>query len=315
MFRRLPIRCRAFTLIELLVSISIIGVLLSILIPSLSRARALAKSTVCLTRMRTFGQGMILYANVNGDIMPPARMPKVDKDRWRIRIEGGMKYRPTFLAMMAHQVGLQPFQEPLASRDMIDRFGQPGDRQNYDQPAYLCPEVPDWVDERNGAYGYNYQFLGNARLLDDNNITSYKNWATPMSRVKAPAECVAIGDAMGTAASFLPFERTPYEDNEWGLRKTGRTLTAFGNEGFNLDPPRVDELRGEMAGFGGDHAVRTAVHMRHADKGNVLWVDGHASSETLESLGYELAEDGHITFDGNNRLFNIRHVDEAWVEE
>ncbi len=315
MFQRILKPVRAFTLIELLVAIAIIGVLISILIPSLSRARALAKSTVCLTRMRTFGQGMILYVNVNNDILPPARMPKVDKDRWRIRIEGGVKYRPTFLAMMAHEVGLQPFVEPLASRDLIDKFGQPGDRQNYDQPAYLCPEEIEWTDERNGAYGYNYQFLGNARLLDDDNVTSYKNWANPISRVKAPSECVAIGDAMGTAASFRPFERTPYEDNDWGLRKTGRTLTALGNEGFNLDPPRVDEVNGEMAGFGGDHAVRTAVHMRHAGRGNVLWVDGHASSETLLSLGYEVAEDGHITFDGDNRFFNINHVDEAWVEE
>jgi prepilin-type N-terminal cleavage/methylation domain-containing protein/prepilin-type processing-associated H-X9-DG protein len=315
MFQRFPNSARGFTLIEVLVTIAIIGVLVSILIPSLSKARALAKSTICLTRLRTFGQGMILYANVNGDIMPPARMPKVDKDRWRIRIEGGMKYRPTFLAMMAHQVGLQPFEEPLASRDLIDKFHQPGDRQNYDQPAYLCPEVPEWVDERNGAYGYNYQFLGNARLLDRSRVTSYKNWANPISRVKAPSECVAIGDAMGTAASFRPFERTLYEDNEPGRRKTGRTLTAFGNEGFNLDPPRVDAQRGEMAGFGGNYAVRTAVHMRHANRGNVLWVDGHASSETLGSLGYEMAEDGHITFDGDNRLFNINHVDEAWVEE
>jgi len=306
---------RAFTLIEVLVSIAIMGVLISILVPSLSRGRALAKSTVCLTRMRTFGQGMILYANVNGDIMVPARMPKVDKERWQLRIEGGLKYRPTFLTMMAHQVGLQPFEQPLARRDLVDRFGQPGDRQNYDQDAYLCPAVPNWVDERNGAYGYNYQFLGNARLVDKNKIRSYKNWPIPISRVRAPSECVAIGDGMGTAASFRTFERTLYEDNDPGLRKTGRTLTAFGNEGFNLDPPRVDETRGEMAGFGGDHAVRTAVHMRHAGKGNVLWVDGHASSETLKSLGYEVDDDGHVTFDGDNRLFNIDHVDEAWTAE
>ena len=47
----------------------------------------------------------------------------------------------------------------------------------------------------------------------------------------------------------------------------------------------------------------------------VLWVDGHASGETLESLGYKVRDDGVVEFDGNNRLFNIRRVDEAWTEE
>lgn len=305
----------AFTLIELLVVISIIGLLISILLPALAAARRQVKGTICMTRLRTAGQGLVLYANENRDTLVPGRLPKIDDTRWRLKVAGGYKYRPTFLTMMESQVGLPPFEEPLASKDAVDRLGQPGDRQNFSSEMYLCPEVPHWVDERNGAFGYNYQFLGNARLLDDDRLTSYKNWPVKSSWVRSPAQCVAAADSLGTAASYPRIERRIYEDNDFGDSRSGRTLEARGNEGFNLDPPRVDPMRGEMASLKSDHANRTALHERHGGKGMVLWVDGHASGETLESLGYKVRDDGVVEFDGNNRLFNIRRVDEAWTED
>jgi prepilin-type N-terminal cleavage/methylation domain-containing protein/prepilin-type processing-associated H-X9-DG protein len=62
----------AFTLIELLVVISIISMLISILMPSLSRARAQAKSVHCLARLKEFGHGFATYENANGGALPPA---------------------------------------------------------------------------------------------------------------------------------------------------------------------------------------------------------------------------------------------------
>jgi prepilin-type N-terminal cleavage/methylation domain-containing protein/prepilin-type processing-associated H-X9-DG protein len=56
---------RAFTLIELLVVIAIISLLVSILLPSLNRAKDLARSVTCLSNLRNSGMGIILYAQDN----------------------------------------------------------------------------------------------------------------------------------------------------------------------------------------------------------------------------------------------------------
>jgi prepilin-type processing-associated H-X9-DG protein len=60
-------------LIELLVVISIISLLISILMPSLSRARGQAKSVHCLARLKEFGNALAAYDNMTGGALPPAQ--------------------------------------------------------------------------------------------------------------------------------------------------------------------------------------------------------------------------------------------------
>ncbi|MFI4912601.1 MAG: type II secretion system protein [Sedimentisphaeraceae bacterium JB056] len=59
-----------FTLIELLVVISIIAVLMSIMMPSLQRARAQAKMVICSNNLKQIGTVFQLYANDNKMCFP-----------------------------------------------------------------------------------------------------------------------------------------------------------------------------------------------------------------------------------------------------
>jgi prepilin-type N-terminal cleavage/methylation domain-containing protein/prepilin-type processing-associated H-X9-DG protein len=63
---------RGFTIVELLVVISIIALLISLLLPALSRAEALAKYTVCAANLRSIGQGSLEYAMTYEDHGPAA---------------------------------------------------------------------------------------------------------------------------------------------------------------------------------------------------------------------------------------------------
>jgi len=60
----------AFTLIELLVVIAILGVLMSTLVPSLSRAKELAKEVKCLTNQRATGMAIHYYAGEYDSRLP-----------------------------------------------------------------------------------------------------------------------------------------------------------------------------------------------------------------------------------------------------
>lgn len=290
------LRRRAFTLIELLVVVSIIALLVAILLPSLSRARAQARSAVCESRLRTLGQGWTAYWSSNHDRTLPSRLPTFDfggqgNPANQYRISTGLKYRPRWPALMQQFVGVPALDPPSPTRD----------RENYVNPVYVCPEVADWTDERNAAYGYNYQFLGNERVKSNGRI---RNSAVPQTQIPKPAETVVIADSAGSAASFASTARLTYENG-------GRDEAALGNYGWLIDPPRLTTSSSHAGGKG---SRRSAPDPRHSGKCNTLFGDGHAKATTLSSIGYGVAGDGRVVesgLDATNRFFSGTGTDET----
>jgi prepilin-type N-terminal cleavage/methylation domain-containing protein/prepilin-type processing-associated H-X9-DG protein len=71
-----------FTLVELLVVIGIIAILISLLLPSLSKVRSQAMRVKCLSNLQQVGAANLTYANQNKGFLPP-RGPRVVAGKWK----------------------------------------------------------------------------------------------------------------------------------------------------------------------------------------------------------------------------------------
>ncbi len=266
-------RKKGFTLIELLVVIAIIGVLMSILIPSLQRAREFGRGSVCMSNLRQLSHGWHLYADAHRDVSVPGRYAKApggkkNPSNW-YEIGNGSKYRPRWIAAMGKFVGLFAFNEPSTNDD----------RQDYDGKVYQCPTASDRTDERNHAYGYNLQFLGNARKTHGR----FHNFPVNRSRIRNFASTVLCGDSMGTAAGVPKRSRLDYDNN-------GTDYFAKGNHAWSLDPPRLTDRSDR--GSGDADSPRTAVDPRHNGKAIVVFCDGHGENAKPFDLGYRVLPNG-----------------------
>ena len=135
----------AFTVIELLVVMSILSLLISILLPGLSRAREQARAVTCGSNLRQIGLANLSYANDNDHYYCPgaADFMTANLHRWH-----GMRDHPS-----------QPFQGhrgPLAPY-----LGPEGDiracpTMRIDLPA----DDPRRFEKNCGGYGYNLAFIG-----------------------------------------------------------------------------------------------------------------------------------------------------------
>ncbi|MDB5290466.1 MAG: N-terminal cleavage protein [Phycisphaerales bacterium] len=73
---------RAFTLVELLVVIGIIALLISILLPALSRAREQAKQVQCMSNMRQLTMAFKMYVDANKGKYPRPAISLTQPEDW-----------------------------------------------------------------------------------------------------------------------------------------------------------------------------------------------------------------------------------------
>ena len=75
-----------FTLIELLVVVAIIGILASLLLPALGKARKQSKTAVCINQQKSLGTAIFLYTDDNDSYYPPVDEKLVSDHSWDDKI-------------------------------------------------------------------------------------------------------------------------------------------------------------------------------------------------------------------------------------
>ena len=290
-----------FTLIELLVVIAIIALLISILLPALGAAKGAAMNLQCASNMRQLAVGHKLYGNDNRDISIPGRMAKVGSGTEPANhydVGNGKHYRPRWMVSMGAAAGFFAYGAPST-----DSGKENDNNRHVEHDVFIDPVVPEWTNNRNYAYGYNFQFLGNSRKRADGRFVRF-----PVRLTQIDPMTVLFADTLGTAATYTERERMPYNPTPHP-QKDARELA---NHGWSLDPPRLTD-RSDNCDGGRDGSTRSGVHERHSGKANVAWLDGHVESMTAEELGYVVDTDGAFSYQSSratNEHFSGTRIDD-----
>ncbi len=224
-------RAHAFTLIELLVVVAIIALLISILLPSLKKARDQAKAAVCLNNLKQIGTAMEPYKHENGGYFPGDHLQdaRIGVFTWVARL-------------WRHHLGQNRDVFNCASVEDFVRWKKITEKNGHvPQPTHIQHAVPVGYDhdewplmgdrffgvEEYFSYGYNgyggkhFAFPGapmglgghikaewNANRPPESN--EHEQWETNEKEVLRPSDMIAITDAEangGWDATVSPEDR------------------------------------------------------------------------------------------------------------
>ena len=302
---------RGFTLVELLVVITIIGLLVSLLLPAVFAAREAARGTECKSNLRQIGLGILQFADHNGhlptyrwyDPGPPFTLAfndeqiQVNQPRWNLLIG--------------------PFIEGSLDTNVLDPNGDgiadfDDDFTPFGNAVFICPNARERNNSRDSSYGYNYHFLGHARVLTPGSTRQppFINYPVSHASLKNTGHTVLVADSMGTASGYPGAAREPYSF-------ASKRCNSLGNHAYSLDPPipwyagpsgtLVLGNVGEMSCEAGGSATNAqfgfnAVDGRHRGFANAVFADGHVAGMTPEDFGYVVRSDGSFAYNDLSEL-------------
>ena len=223
-----PSRRRAFSLVELLVVLGVVAVLLAVLMPALSKARAQADRIKCAANLRSMGQALTMYVQQTGyypcwritDLAKPGKHFAVWPTRLRLFMGGDESafYCPSSDERCRWQKGRPPAGHWGARADARHvGFG-------YDPGEYMLQ-----IDGAGMYFSYGYNAFGRRGmsgfgLADQLGLGDWVNlnaprgtdWTSgemPAGRVRSAADMIAVADALvdgNIDYAVQPDRQSPY---------------------------------------------------------------------------------------------------------
>ena len=262
-----PLSTSAFTLIEILVVVAIIALLVAILLPSLSRAREVAKRTVCGANISQIGKSMFVYANENRRSFPIANGNRSvfwtqNMGKWRVNAAStGSTFAPTIAA--TPRLGID------VSLWLLIQNGSGSPK------LFNCPSSDETVDDlRQGSGNTTYSASDLWGFKDGTLSYSYQIPYYAANRTNAARPSTRLDKGMAVLADLSPY-----------ISNTG-----------DLVSPLPAPLAATASTFTNEQWEPYNSKNHNEDGQNVLFADGH--NEFTEKPNVGNGEDNIYTWQG-----------------